>query len=54
MGNPDDLKLRSSMTLFARISSPGSVFERVLQKYYDGVEDPKTVEFLHRDDLHTT
>jgi len=46
MGTPDDLKLRSSMTLFAHLSPPGSVFQRVLQKYYDGVLDPKTVEFL--------
>ncbi len=35
-GYPDDLKLRSSMTLFASVSEPGSVFERVLAKYYHG------------------
>src|SRR5262245_53651240 len=32
-GSPDDLKLRSSATLFASVSEPGSVFERVLEKY---------------------
>jgi uncharacterized protein (DUF1810 family) len=49
MGYPDGLKLRSSMTLFAAIAGPGSVFERVLQKYYGGEKDPKTVDFLERD-----
>ena len=32
-GSPDDLKLRSCATLFAHVSPPGSVFERLLQKY---------------------
>ena len=32
-GYPDDLKLRSSATLFAEISQPGSVFDRLLAKY---------------------
>ena len=46
MGVPDDLKLRSSMTLFARVAPPGSVFEQVLEKYYAGAPDPKTIEWL--------
>lgn len=46
MGYPDDLKLQSSMTLFAIASGPDSVFERVLQKYYDGARDSKTLERL--------
>jgi len=45
-GWPDVLKLRSSATLFACASPPGSVFERVLAKYYDGVGDAKTLELL--------
>ncbi len=45
-GHPDDLKLRSSATLFAEISHPGSVFDRLLAKYYDGVRDPLTLERL--------
>lgn len=45
-GWPDVLKLRSSATLFACVSPPGSVFERVLAKYYDGVGDAKTLELL--------
>jgi uncharacterized protein (DUF1810 family) len=44
--NPDDLKLRSSATLFAEISPPGSVFDRLLTKYYDGIRDPLTLERL--------
>ena len=35
-GSPDDLKLRSCATLFACVSPPGSVFDRVLTKYYQG------------------
>ena len=45
-GHPDDLKLRSSATLFAEISPPGSVFDRLLAKYYDGIRDPLTLEQL--------
>ena len=45
-GHPDDLKLRSSATLFAEISPPGSVFDRLLAKYFDGVRDPLTLERL--------
>jgi uncharacterized protein (DUF1810 family) len=49
-GYPDDLKLRSSATLFAAISPPGSVFERLLAKYYDGVRDPLTLERIAQSD----
>jgi uncharacterized protein (DUF1810 family) len=46
LGSPDDLKLRSSMTLFALVAPPGSVFRRVLDKYYGGKPDPRTLELL--------
>ena len=46
LGSPDDLKLRSCATLFARVSEPGSVFGRVLAKYYAGEPDPKTLNLL--------
>lgn len=46
MGFPDDLKLRSSMTLFALVSEPGSIFQRVLEKYFQGSADPKTLEIV--------
>ena len=45
-GSPDDLKLRSSATLFAAVLPPGSVFERLLEKYYDGERDPMTLRLL--------
>jgi uncharacterized protein (DUF1810 family) len=45
-GSPDDLKLKSSMTLFAAVSAPGSVFERVLDQYYQGQRDEKTLRLL--------
>ena len=35
-GYPDDLKLKSSATLFAVVSGPASVFERLLQKFFNG------------------
>lgn len=46
MGSPDDLKLRSSMTLFKAVSSSGSVFQDVLDKFYSGYEDARTIDFL--------
>jgi len=45
-GYPDDLKLRSCMTLFACVAGPGSVFERVLDYCFDGKRDGKTLELL--------
>lgn len=46
-GYPDDLKLKSSMTLFARVDDdPNSVFSRVLDKYYHGEQDSKTLNIL--------
>ena len=46
LGSPDDMKLKSCATLFARVSPPGSVFERVLDKFYDGERDPATLRLL--------
>jgi len=46
MGSPDDLKLRSSMTLFKEVSSSDSVFHDVLKIFYSGGEDSKTIDFL--------
>lgn len=45
-GYPDDLKLRSSLTLFARAAGPGSIFERLLDKYFAGQPDDRTVALL--------
>ena len=45
-GWPDNLKVRSSMTLFARATDDDSEFRAVLDKFYTGEEDPATVERL--------
>ena len=45
-GSPDDMKLRSSATLFAHVAGPGNIFEQVLQKYFDSRPDPKTRQLL--------
>jgi uncharacterized protein (DUF1810 family) len=45
-GSPDDLKLRSCATLFACVLPPGSVFDRLLEKYYRGERDRKTLRLL--------
>ena len=45
-GSPDDLKFRSSMTLFSRADPEQPVFADALAKYYGGIEDPRTVELL--------
>lgn len=45
-GSPDDLKLRSCATLFAEVSPPGSVFERILTRFYGGERDTETLRLL--------
>ena len=46
MGAPDDLKLKSCATLFETVSAPGSVFERILDKYFESARDERTLELL--------
>jgi uncharacterized protein (DUF1810 family) len=45
-GRPDDLKFRSSMTLFADAASDNQVFTEALRKYFGGAFDPLTLERL--------
>lgn len=45
-GSPDDLKFRSSMTLFEAVADDPTPFEAALKRYYDGGRDPKTLRFL--------
>lgn len=45
-GSPDDIKLKSCATLFASVSQAGSVFERLLDQYYQGERDAKTLKLL--------
>jgi uncharacterized protein (DUF1810 family) len=47
MGYPDDLKLRSSMTLFAKVACQREeTFQRVLNKYYSGEADEQTLKLV--------
>jgi len=46
MGYPDDMKLRSSMTLFYLVSGE-DIFKKVLDKFFDGKIDKKTEELLY-------
>ena len=43
MGYPDNLKLNSSMTLFKYADSNIEIFSKVIDKFYDGEEDEKTL-----------
>ena len=45
-GYPDDMKLNSCMTLFASVSEEGSVFQKVLDKFFGGKMDGKTLAKL--------
>ena len=47
-GTPDDLKFRSSMTLFSHTVPDQPLFKRALAKYFDGRDDPRTMELLAR------
>lgn len=42
-GYPDDLKFRSSMTLFSSLSNGDAVFRNALDKYFNGEPDPATL-----------
>ena len=46
MGSPDDLKLRSSMTLFSLAAPEEEVFRKVLEKFYHGQADNRTINRL--------
>lgn len=45
-GSPDNLKFRSSMTLFCEVAEDPTPFQTALERYYDGDRDAKTVRFL--------
>ena len=47
-GSPDDMKLRSCATLFACVSPAGSVFEQLLDRYFGGEHDDKTLRLVGR------
>ena len=45
-GGPDDLKFRSSMTLFARAAPEEPIFEECLRRFFAGAPDPQTLDRL--------
>ncbi len=45
-GSPDDLKLKSSMTLFAALPNANPVHQSVLSKFFNGVGDNKTLQLI--------
>lgn len=47
-GSPDDMKLRSCATLFASVSAEGSVFSQLINKYFDGKPDDRTLQLIGR------
>lgn len=46
LGSPDDMKLRSSMTLFATAAPEQTIFQQLLDSFYDGKADPETLKRL--------
>jgi len=50
-GNPDDLKLRSCMTLFANVPDTYPIFEKVIDKYFNGFQDERTLQLLIKNKL---
>jgi uncharacterized protein (DUF1810 family) len=47
-GSPNDMKLRSCATLFSCVSPAGSVFEQLLDRYFGGERDDKTLRLIGR------
>lgn len=45
-GSPDDMKLRSSMTLFSLVPGADPVFEQVIGKFFSGEKDARTLEIV--------
>jgi uncharacterized protein (DUF1810 family) len=45
-GSPDNMKLKSSMTLFASVPAGNDVFKKVLEKFFQGQQDEATLKFL--------
>ncbi len=45
-GSPDDLKLKSSMTLFGALPGADTVFQSVLDKFFNGEKDSVTLEII--------
>ncbi len=51
-GSPDDLKLKSSMTLFASLPETDPVFQSVLTKFFNGRKDEKTLMIIAEEETN--
>ncbi|WP_158795494.1 DUF1810 domain-containing protein [Pedobacter sp. L105] len=47
-GSPDDLKLKSSLTLFSCLPNADPVFQLLLDKFFNGAKDSRTLEILKK------
>ncbi|RWW96614.1 DUF1810 family protein [Flavobacterium cerinum] len=47
-GSPDDMKLHSSMTLFGQVENADPVFAEVLNKYFGGLFDSRTLRIIEK------
>ena len=47
LGSPDDVKLKSCMTLFEVADGPDSVFSSILEKYFEGQRDERSLTILN-------
>ncbi len=46
LGSPDDLKFRSSMTLFAAVADQNALFQTALRQFYNGAQDRETLSVI--------
>lgn len=46
LGSPDDLKFRSSMTLFAAVTDQNALFQTALRQFYNGAHDRETLSVI--------
>jgi uncharacterized protein (DUF1810 family) len=53
-GSPDDRKLRSCLTLFSQVPNADPVFQKALNRFYNGVPDPRTLELLENGNEKTS
>lgn len=45
-GSPDDLKLKSCMTLFSSLKNAHPIFQRIIDQFFDGNKDDKTLQII--------
>lgn len=53
LGGPDDLKIKSSMTLFDNMQADNNIFESVLKKYFDGRRCSRTLKLLENNSKYS-